>query len=77
MIRRLEIGLTGIQRMKLEIHMLRKCVREETVVNIALGGGLVKQLRGSEVVYRSVEKGHIISYKAVRSKVRELGAGHI
>ncbi len=42
---------------------------------IALGGGLVKKLRESEVVYGSIEKGHLICFKAVRPKVRELSAG--
>ena len=47
MIRRLEIGLPGLRRLKLEVHLLRWSVCDEAVIDVHFICRLMKQLKRS------------------------------
>ena len=75
MIRRLEVGIPGVKRLKLEIHLLSWSVRDEAVVDIPLGSGLMRELRCSDLRYGAIYHRHLRAIKSVHSDPTELWAG--
>ena len=54
----------------MEVRLLGWGVEYEAVVNVALGGGLMKQLGRSEVICRPIESQNVGSDDAINPKIK-------